>query len=208
MAGKAQYKNQWQKENYDRVNLTLPKGRKAEFSAHAETRGESLNAFIGRAMVETLERDTSQKPSESPLRAASPLEGIITPTTLKAAQKAAEATGEDMPAFMARSVERTVRCDEITWSLGINPATGEEATKGGNERRQKRMSAREMAKNLIDQIPESRLYYVISYLQGAATPDETPNAETLEAFAEIENGGGTLFSGSAADFVAMLQEED
>ncbi len=70
------------------------------------------------------------------------------------------------------------------------------------------MSAREMAKSLIDQIPESRLYYVISYLQGAATPDETPNAETLEAFAEIENGGGTLFSGSAADFVAMLQEKD
>ena len=49
------------------------------------------------------------------------------------------------------------------------------------------MSNRELAKNLIDQIPESRLFYVISYLQGAAVPDETPNAETLEAMAELDN---------------------
>jgi len=45
------------------------------------------------------------------------------------------------------------------------------------------MSNRELAKNLIDQIPESKLFYIIAYLQGAAVPDETPNAETLEAFA-------------------------
>ena len=43
------------------------------------------------------------------------------------------------------------------------------------------MSNREMAKSLIDQIPESKLLYVLAYLQGAAVPDETPNAETLEA---------------------------
>ena len=47
------------------------------------------------------------------------------------------------------------------------------------------MSNREFAKSLIDQIPENRLFYVISYLQGAAVPDETPNAETLAAFAEL-----------------------
>ncbi len=70
------------------------------------------------------------------------------------------------------------------------------------------MSTREMAKNLIDQIPESRLYYVISYLQGAATPDETPNAETLEAFEELENGGGHRFSGSTDQLFAELLEED
>ena len=58
------------------------------------------------------------------------------------------------------------------------------------------MSNRDLAKNLIDQIPESRLFYVLSYLQGAAVPDETPNAETLEAFAELENGGGHRFRGT------------
>lgn len=39
------------------------------------------------------------------------------------------------------------------------------------------MSNREFAKTLIDQIPESKLFYVISYLQGAAVPDETLKAE-------------------------------
>ena len=52
------------------------------------------------------------------------------------------------------------------------------------------MSNRELAKTLIDQIPESRLFYVISYLQGAAVPDEIPNADTLEAMAELESDGG------------------
>ena len=58
------------------------------------------------------------------------------------------------------------------------------------------MSNRELAKNLIDQIPESRMYYVISYLQGAAIPDEVPNAETIAAIEELEAGGGTVFTGS------------
>ncbi|MCI8595003.1 MAG: ribbon-helix-helix protein, CopG family [Oscillospiraceae bacterium] len=57
MAGKAEYKNQWQKENCDRINLTVPKGRKDEIKAHAERRGESVNAFIKRAIDETIERE-------------------------------------------------------------------------------------------------------------------------------------------------------
>jgi hypothetical protein len=69
------------------------------------------------------------------------------------------------------------------------------------------MSDRELAKNLIDQIPDSRLYYVISYLQGAAVPDETPNAETLEAFAELESGGGHRFTGSTQQLFAELLED-
>lgn len=69
------------------------------------------------------------------------------------------------------------------------------------------MSNRELAKNLIDQIPESRLFYVISYLQGAAVPDETPNAETLEAFAEIENGGGHIFKRTTEQLFSELLED-
>ena len=40
------------------------------------------------------------------------------------------------------------------------------------------MSTREYAKTLIDQIPESKLIFVVPYVQGAALPDdvETPNA--------------------------------
>ena len=69
------------------------------------------------------------------------------------------------------------------------------------------MSEREFAKSLIDRIPESRLYYVIAYLQGATIPDETPNAETLEAFAELDNGGGCRFSGSTDELFKELLED-
>ena len=69
------------------------------------------------------------------------------------------------------------------------------------------MINREFAICLIDQIPENRLFYVISYLQGAAVPDETPNAETLEAFAELDNGGGCRFSGTTEEFFSRLMED-
>ncbi len=69
------------------------------------------------------------------------------------------------------------------------------------------MSNREFAKTLIDQIPESKLVYIISYLQGAAVPDETPNAETLEAFTELDNGGGTRFSGTTEQLFNELMED-
>ncbi len=40
MAGKTDYKNKWQKENVDRVNLTMTKGKKSVIQAHAESRRE------------------------------------------------------------------------------------------------------------------------------------------------------------------------
>ena len=57
---KAQQKavNKYMNENYDRINLTLPKGQKELVKAHAEGRGESVNAFIGRAITEQMKRDT------------------------------------------------------------------------------------------------------------------------------------------------------
>ena len=73
------------------------------------------------------------------------------------------------------------------------------------------MSYRELAHSLIDQIQESLLYYVILYLQGAAVPDDTPNAETLEAMAEVEEmiktGSGQHFQGNAEEFFSMLDAE-
>ena len=45
--------------NYDRVELRLEKGKKDIAKAHAEAQGESLNAFINRAINETMERDST-----------------------------------------------------------------------------------------------------------------------------------------------------
>lgn len=73
------------------------------------------------------------------------------------------------------------------------------------------MSYKELAHSLIDQIPESKMYYIVSYLQGAAVPEETPNTETLEAMAEVEEmirtGSGQHFQGTAEEFTAMLLSE-
>ena len=57
--GKASTKaqNKYIAKTYDRVNLTMPKGKKDLVQAHAESRGESVNAFINRAIDETMERD-------------------------------------------------------------------------------------------------------------------------------------------------------
>ncbi len=49
--------NKYVKANYDRVNVTFPKGKKDIVKAHAEGRGESVNAFINRAVDEAMERD-------------------------------------------------------------------------------------------------------------------------------------------------------
>ena len=48
------------------------------------------------------------------------------------------------------------------------------------------MSNKERAVQLLNRIPESRMYYVISFLEGAAIPDEIPNEETIAAFAEVD----------------------
>ena len=45
----------------DRINVTMAKGKKDTLKAHAEAMGESVNAFINRAIDETLSRDQENK---------------------------------------------------------------------------------------------------------------------------------------------------
>lgn len=54
---KAKWQNDYISRAYDRVNLTMPKGQKENIKAHAAANGESLNAFINRAITETVARD-------------------------------------------------------------------------------------------------------------------------------------------------------
>ena len=46
---------------YDRLEIKIAKGRKAEVKTHADTQGESLNGFVGRAIDEAIERDNTNK---------------------------------------------------------------------------------------------------------------------------------------------------
>lgn len=60
---KAQQKatNKYMAKTYDRINLVVKKGKREEIKAHAEQRGESVNAFINRAIDETMERDSADE---------------------------------------------------------------------------------------------------------------------------------------------------
>ena len=48
------------KNNYDRVNLVLPKGKKANLQAHAVNTGESLIGFVNRAIDSQIVRDNAK----------------------------------------------------------------------------------------------------------------------------------------------------
>lgn len=56
---KAQQKavHKYVKANYDRQELTMPKGKKEQIKAHAESKGESVNAYINKAIDERMERE-------------------------------------------------------------------------------------------------------------------------------------------------------
>lgn len=59
---KAQQKavHKYVKANYDRMELIVPKGEKEIIKAHAEEQGESVNAFVSRAVQEAMERDAQK----------------------------------------------------------------------------------------------------------------------------------------------------
>lgn len=51
--------NKYVKSNYDEVKLRMPKGKKNVIQAHAAQQGESINAYINRAIDEAMQRDDS-----------------------------------------------------------------------------------------------------------------------------------------------------
>lgn len=61
---KTAYKNKFIAENYDRINLTVPKGTKNIIQEHVSRRGESVNAFINRAITETMELDKTKSTTQ------------------------------------------------------------------------------------------------------------------------------------------------
>ncbi|MEF2836500.1 MAG: Arc family DNA-binding protein [Oscillospiraceae bacterium] len=50
----------YEQEKVDRVIFRVPKGVKEQIQEHAEQRGESLSAFLNRAVQETIERDKNE----------------------------------------------------------------------------------------------------------------------------------------------------
>lgn len=48
-------------EKFDDLRIRVPSGEKVLIDAHAESMGESTNAFVRRAITETMERDEKVK---------------------------------------------------------------------------------------------------------------------------------------------------
>lgn len=64
---KAQQKaqNKWIAKAYDRINLTVAKGKKDIIQAYAEVQGKSVNAYINLAIDEKMSREAVGSPTRS-----------------------------------------------------------------------------------------------------------------------------------------------
>ena len=124
------------KENYDMYQVRMPKGRKAEIKAPTDQLGQSVNGFINAAIDEKMERDTAGIRRNAPecLQEATGVHGgpmgiPVSLDTLKTAQRAAGATGESVPDFVARAVEGQEKRDKSLLSMEVEPIV----TKGGEQ---------------------------------------------------------------------------
>jgi len=64
---KAQQKavRKYKENNYDRLEISVTKGKRANIQDHAAALGESLNGFVNRAIDETMQRDNKTRLEES-----------------------------------------------------------------------------------------------------------------------------------------------
>lgn len=80
------------------------------------------------------------------------------------------------------------------------------------------MSYQEIAKNMIDRLPDDKMIFVINMLEGLGEmsgldiyPDFNPNATTIAAMAEtdemIRTGSGQHFEGSTEELFSQILEE-
>jgi predicted HicB family RNase H-like nuclease len=94
-------------EKFSVARVRMERDRYERVQAHAAARGESTNAFIGRAITETMERDAG-----GPQEATGPGGLSLPPEALKTAQEAAEAAEETVPVFVARAIESRAKLDQ------------------------------------------------------------------------------------------------
>ena len=50
----------WLNEKVEEIKFRVPKGQKVQIQEHALQRGESVNAFLNRAVKETMEKDNKE----------------------------------------------------------------------------------------------------------------------------------------------------
>lgn len=53
--------NKYVKNNYDRINLNISKGKKSVIQAAADKQGKSVNGYIKEAVTDKIKADTGQE---------------------------------------------------------------------------------------------------------------------------------------------------
>ena len=114
-ASKAQQRatNKWISKAYDRINLTMPKGKKKVIQDYAAAVVESVNGYINAAIDGRMAQEAARAPTEARGIIISPL------ATVKAAQEAASAAGEAVSAFVSRAVETRTKRDKLARRMGV-----------------------------------------------------------------------------------------
>lgn len=122
----------WDKENMIVLGCKVKRSQAAAFKAQCEAQGKKSNAVLKDYVLSYI-GESPQDGAEASTRPPQAAEGNITSEALKAAQGAAEATGEAIPQFVERAVVTQVDRDRRSLTMGINPATGEKMDGGDND---------------------------------------------------------------------------
>ena len=101
-------------EKFSVARVRMERSRYEQVQAHADICGESVNAFINRAIDNQIAQDGAGGPQEAvgqPARTG--VVSVSLPSeTLEAAQEAAQAAGETVPQFIERAVEMQAKRDK------------------------------------------------------------------------------------------------
>lgn len=112
-AARIRANNKYNEKAYDRINIAIPKGNKAKIQEHATIMNESTNAFVIRAIKETMERDKLTRTLETAISPSAidkatkrdkPINGLNAPaappaeaTTIKQQAAEPEQTATPLP---------------------------------------------------------------------------------------------------------------
>lgn len=112
----------WDKENMIVLGCKVKRTQAAAFKSYCAERGQTSNTALKDYVLGCIgEGESPQEATGGSTAAPAGGGGILSPDTLKAAQRAAEATGETVPVFIARAVETQAQRDKTSLTLGLNP---------------------------------------------------------------------------------------
>lgn len=107
------------------LGCSIKREQAAKFKDSCQAQGKTANAALRDYVLGCIGEEGPQEPAGDPTMAPAGGGGLLSPDTLKAAQRAAEATGETPAQFIARAIVSQIRRDETSRRLGLNPVSGE-----------------------------------------------------------------------------------